>query len=148
MGAQFLDHALRVVLDTNIVVSALVFASGRLSWLRQQWQQGTLVPLVTHDTTDELIRVLSYPKFRLSSEDVKALLGDYLPFCEVVDIRNSEISLPAVRDPNDRIFLAAAIAGSAAYLITGDDDLLAIRATFAIPIITAAELGISLGVRE
>ena len=148
MGAQSLDHALRVVLDTNIVVSALVFASGRLSWLRHQWQQGAIVPLVTHDTTDELIRVLSYPKFRLSSEDVKALLGDYLPFYEVVDIRDSEISLPEVRDPNDRIFLAAASAGNAGYLITGDDDLLAIRANFAIPIITAAELGISLGVRE
>ncbi len=148
MGSQLLEQAIRVVLDTNIVVSALVFASGRLSWLRHQWQQGTLVPLVTHDTTNELIRVLSYPKFRLSSEDVKALLGDYLPFCEVVDIRDSEISLPEVRDPNDRIFLAAASAGNAGYLITSDEDLLAIRETFAIPIITAAGLEIALGIRE
>ena len=148
MGSQRVEQAIRVVLDTNIVVSALVFASGRLSWLRHQWQQGALVPLVTHDTTDELIRVLSYPKFRLSPDDVKALLGDCLPFCEVVDIRDSEISLPAVRDPDDRIFLAAAITGNAAYLITGDADLLAMRSDFAVPIVTAAELETSLGIRE
>ena len=145
MGPQRVEQAISVVLDSNIVVSALVFASGRRSWLRHQWQQGSLVPLVTHDTTNELIRVLSYPKFHLSLDDVKALLGDYLPFCEVVDMREREVSLPEVRDPNDRIFLVAAIIGDAAYLITGDADLLAMRSDFSVPIVTAAELETSLG---
>jgi uncharacterized protein len=58
---------LRVVLDTNIVLSALLFKSGRLAWLLPAWQEYRVVPLVCRDTLDELLRVLDYPKFRLSS---------------------------------------------------------------------------------
>lgn len=60
-------------------------------------------------------------------------------------MREREVSLPEVRDPNDRIFLVAAIIGNAAYLITGDADLLAMRSDFSVPIVTAAELETSLG---
>lgn len=54
----------RVVLDTNVLLSALLFPAGSLSWLRQAWQSEALRPLASRDTTAELIRVLTYPKFR------------------------------------------------------------------------------------
>lgn len=60
---------MRVVLDTNTVLSALLFRKGRLSWLRQVWQQGQLVGLVSEATLRELRRVLNYSKFKFSSTE-------------------------------------------------------------------------------
>ena len=59
----------RVVLDTHLVLSALVFANGRLAALRHAWQGGKCVPIVSKATTAELIRVLAYPKFKLGDQD-------------------------------------------------------------------------------
>ena len=53
----------RVVLDTNLVLSALVFSHGRLGPLRRAWQAGLCMPLVSAVTAAELLRVLQYPKF-------------------------------------------------------------------------------------
>lgn len=55
----------RVVLDSNVVLSALLFSRGRLAWIRAAWQGGRFVPLASKPTVEELIRVLGYPKFRL-----------------------------------------------------------------------------------
>ena len=76
----------RVVLDTSVLVSALLFHSGSLSWLRGTWQSGHILLLVSRDTTKELIRVLTYPKFALSGGEQRNLLDDYLPFCESVTV--------------------------------------------------------------
>ena len=63
----------RVVLDTNVVVSALLFTSGRLAWVRRAWQHQRLRPLVCRETANELLRVLTYPKFRLTDGEQQAL---------------------------------------------------------------------------
>ena len=76
----------RVVLDANTVLSALLFANGRLNWLREHWRTGGCVPLLSRDTARELIRVLAYPKFRLSLADRNELLADVVPYCEVVAV--------------------------------------------------------------
>ena len=129
----------RVVLDTNVVVSALLFGRGRLAWLREAWQSGYFIPLVGHDTAQELIRVLGYPKFRLSRVEQEALLADFLPFAEVVADRTPLDDLPAVRDPYDVMFLALARHANADALVSGDADIQAIRDELVgIPILTAA----------
>ena len=127
----------RIVLDTNVLLSALLFHAGALSWLRLAWQSEAIHPLASHDTTTELIRVLSYPKFKLSSDEREDLLGDYLPWCETVTVPN-KIKLPDCRDPFDRPFLALALTAKADALITGDKDLLALSNLFAVPILTPA----------
>ena len=73
-------RVMRAVLDTNIAVSALLFAHGRLAPVRLAWQANTFAPLVSAATTEELIRVLSHPKFKLSVADRTELLADYLPY--------------------------------------------------------------------
>ncbi len=78
----------RVVLDTNVVLSALLFPSGRLAWLREAWQVGRVVPVVCRETTAELLSALAYPKFRLSVEEREELLADFLPYVEVVALPN------------------------------------------------------------
>ena len=113
----------RVVLDTNVVVSALIFEGGRLVWLRHDWAARRFVPLASKETVDELLRVLAYPKFGLADHEIEALLGDYLPFVEPVHARPAApVAEPA--DPDDRIFLELARVGRAAYLVTGDAGLL------------------------
>jgi putative PIN family toxin of toxin-antitoxin system len=133
-------HALmppRVVLDTNIVLSALVFARGRLVPLRLAWQRALFVPLVSKPTAAELIRVLAYPKFKLSADDQRELLGDYLPWCSSVRIPAKPPATPKIRDPFDQPFLELALVGKADYLVTGDADLHAVSGEFTIPILTA-----------
>ena len=125
----------RVVLDTNVLVSALLFHAGSLSWLRQAWQSAAVRPLASHDTTTELLRVLSYPKFTLTAAEREDLLGDYLPDCETVAVPG-RTKIPTCRDPFDRKFLALAIAARADALITGEKDLLALAQEFAVPIVT------------
>ena len=127
----------RIVLDTNVLLSTLLFHAGALSWLRLARQSEAIHPLASHDTTTELIRVLSYPKFKLTSDEREDLLGDYLPWCETVTVPN-KIKLPDCRDPFDRPFLALALTAKADALITGDKDLLALSHLFAVPILTPA----------
>ena len=68
MGAPPAQVAPRVVFDTAVVVSALLFPRGRLAWMRNSWRSGDVVPLVSRPTVEELIRVLAYPKFKLASD--------------------------------------------------------------------------------
>lgn len=127
----------RVVLDTNVLLSALLFRAGSLSWLRHAWQSGAIRPLASRDTAAELIRVLAYPKFRLGADEREDLLGDYLPWCETVIVTKPR-KLPSCRDPFDRPFLELALTAKADALVTGDSDLLALAGAFAVPILRPA----------
>jgi putative PIN family toxin of toxin-antitoxin system len=125
-----------VVLDTNVLLSALVFASGRLARLRRAWQDGRCVPLASTATATELVRVLGYPKFRLDAAEREDLLADFLPWCRRVRIPARLPALPSCRDPDDQMFVELAWAGKADFLVTGDKDLLALAPAFARAIVT------------
>lgn len=114
----------RLVFDTTTVVSALLFANGRLAWLRQHWRDGSSTPLISRATAAELTRVLGYPKFRLSQDDRRELLAEYLPYCEVIELTEECVSV--CRDENDQPFLDLAQSGKADLLVSGDQDLLAL----------------------
>jgi len=135
---------LRVVLDTNIVVSALLFSTGRLTWLRQAWQCRRLIPLVCRETVHELLRVLAYPKFKLSDAEQQDLLSDFLLYAEAVAIPTPWPALSTCRDDKDNIFLVLAHVGQAHALISGDDDILALCDIFSVRILTAAELALQM----
>lgn len=115
---------MRVVFDTNTVVSALLFERGQLSWLRDHWRSGEVISLVSRPTIDELIRVLAYPKFDLNKAEIEALLADYLPFTRAVTAPSTPKS-PKCSDINDQMFVDLAIQGQADILVTGDGALLA-----------------------
>ena len=116
----------RVVLDTNVVLSALVFGGGAAARLRTAWQAGAFTPIVSTATAQELVRVLAYPKFRLSTADREELLADYLPYATTVQIPDPPPTVPDCRDPFDVMFLELALVGKAKILVSGDRDLLAL----------------------
>jgi putative PIN family toxin of toxin-antitoxin system len=122
VGAQ--AAPLRVVLDTNVVVSVLVFRGGRLGALRSAWQRRAILPLVDAATVAELVRALAYPKFRLGEPEIHALLGEYLPWTETVAPGRAVRGLPRCKDPDDQKFLELAARGRADLLVTGDAALL------------------------
>ena len=123
----------RVVLDTNVVVSALVFRQGRLAWLREAWEAGRIVPVVSAETLAELVRVLAYPKLKLTEEETKNVLAHYMEHAEAMG-KVGMPRIPQYRDPNDRIFLRLAYAARVQALVTGDKDLLALAGKSRIPI--------------
>jgi len=134
-----------VVLDTNIILSALIFNGDTPRALRRAWQDKRLQALVSKATVTELIRVLAYPKFRLDADDREQLLADYLPYCRVVTVPPGMTALPICRDPFDQPFPELAVAGHADYLVTGDKDLLVMADPGPCQIITVAELLTRLG---
>ena len=130
----------RIVLDTNYLVSALVFSGKKLAWLRYAWQSGEIIPLVSKDTANELLRVLMYPKFKLSREEQALLLADFLPYAETVTDLNTPPDLPVIRDQADQMFLTLAVTAKADVQVTGDNDLLVIKDSFNNPpIMTLSE---------
>lgn len=120
----------RVVLDTNVVLSALVFRGSAAAQVRQAWQRGLVLPLASTSTVQELLRVLAYPKFRLSSAEQDELLADYLPYAETVRIPQPPPTVPDCRDALDLPFMHLAVVGKAHVLVSGDHDLLAIATEF------------------
>ena len=100
---------------------------------------GRFLPLASQATTAELLRVLAYPKFQLTSDDIGTLLADYLPFVEPVQIPAGPLALPEPPDPSDRIFLQLAAAGKAPFLVTGDRELLAMESVGACRIVAGPE---------
>lgn len=122
-----MTEAPRVVLDTNTVLSALLFAQGRLVPLRTAWQSGALTVLLCAQSVEVLLRVLAYPKFKLTPGDREELLADYLPFGEAVRPWKKSPAVPPCRDKHDRIFLELASVGAAEWLVTGDRDLLSLH---------------------
>lgn len=120
----------RVVPDTNVVLSALVFRGGKAGQVRRAWQQGALLPLASTTTVQELVRVLAYPTFRLSQAEQQELLADYLPYTETVRIPQPPPHVPACRDPLDEPLMHLAVTGKAQVLVSGNRDLLDIAAEF------------------
>ncbi len=119
MGPQKIN---KVVLDTNVLVSALLF-KGVPGKLIECWKQGQIIPLASRDIIDEFIRVLSYPKFKLTEEEISFLLHkEILPWFEVITVKKYKPYV--VADPDDDKFIWCALAGSADCIISGDEHLL------------------------
>lgn len=134
-----MKHPLQVVIDTNLVLSALVFSGGRLTPLRLAWQNHLLQPLISQATATELIRALAYPKFKLTSAEQEELLADYLPYCKTVRIPTPPPATPKCRDTHDVSFLELALVGKADVLVTGDADLLVLHPFHGIEILNPAD---------
>ena len=130
---------LRVVLDTNVILSSILFG-GRLEFIRRRWKEGRLKLLFSEETFEELVKVLHYPKFALAEEEIDFLLyAEILPYSETVEIK-FKVKEEACMDKEDIKFLECAVSGRADFVVSGDRDLLSVREIEGIKIITPAEL--------
>ena len=128
---------IRVVLDTNVLISALLF-KGELTRMVGLWQRGKMIPVISKETFDELRTVLEYPKFSLSRAEIKSLIEqEILPFFEVVNV--SKHVKGACRDPGDDKFISCALSANADYIVTGDKDLSDLKKYQSVRIIHASD---------
>jgi putative PIN family toxin of toxin-antitoxin system len=130
---------MRVVLDTNVLVSATLIRGGNEDRILRAWRQGGFDLIFPAATLGELARVLSYPKLRnmrwLTAGEVTALLEILTAQSVLVP---GELKVKVCRDPEDDKFVAAGIEGGARYLVTGDKDLLVLQNHDDLRIVTPA----------
>jgi putative PIN family toxin of toxin-antitoxin system len=127
----------RVVLDTNVLISALLFRGG-LSKIVGLWQKGKIIPVISKETFSELLTVLEYPKFSLTQEEIDPIIKyEILPYFEIVEVVKDVKGIS--RDPEDDKFISCAISGSADYIVSGDKDLFDLKQYKSIKIIKASD---------
>ena len=130
----------RVVVDTNIWLSAAISKSGAPAQVvRRVLQMG--VPVFSQATFAEIEARLWKPKFDryLSMETRRAILHEANAVAHWVDIPPDLAAKTYSRDPDDDKFIHTALAASAAWLVTGDQDLLVIETPLSVRILTAGE---------
>lgn len=115
---------MRIVLDTNVLLSGLMLPDSTPGRIVAAWRRRNFDLLVSEPMLEEIARVLAYPKIRKrvgwDSEHISRYIALLRFEAEVVSIAGVEADVPA--DPNDNHLLATLIAGKADWLITGDSD--------------------------
>ncbi len=123
---------MRVVFDTNILVSALVFPGGRGDAALRRIIAGTDQLVMSRAILDELLDVLSR-KFARDAEELAHVAVFISELAMVVAPRRR---LRVVQDDPDNRILECAIAGRAEAILTGDKALLALKNFRNIPVVT------------
>ena len=114
----------RVVLDTNILISALGW-KGNPRTIFIKVIDGEFELVLSHKQLSELLRVLSYPKFKFSSEQKDRFLSILLGIVMLVKTKHSINVIK--EDPDDNIILEPANEMKIDYIISGDGHLLKLK---------------------
>jgi putative PIN family toxin of toxin-antitoxin system len=127
---------MRVVVDTNILVRAMIRPQGTVGPVLLRLRQGEYSLLYARPLLEELVDVLNRPRIRgkygLTDRDIQTVVG-------LILLRGEETAstkrIAACRDPKDDKFLEVAVSGRADVIVTGDEDLLALHPYAGIPIV-------------
>ncbi len=127
---------LRVVLDTNVLVSGLAYPGSIPGRIVATWRQGGLDVVLSRYILDELVRVLPrLPRIQLTTAEIRDLADSLMFLADMVEPQGEPDK--ELRDDADQPVLLTLLAARADYLITGDKDLLALGARY--PVLTPAE---------
>ncbi len=115
---------MRVMIDTNIIISAILFPNGKASAAFLKAVASPYIPLISDCVVDELIQKFE-EKFPDNKEDLELFIVKILPVFEYIKTPEKEIKEEnKIRDKNDRMILRAAIVGKSDLFLTGDKDFL------------------------
>jgi putative PIN family toxin of toxin-antitoxin system len=131
------DQVLKIVIDTNVFISAILFR-GPTSRLVSLWQKNAVSVFMSSEVLKEYAKALGYPKFKLTKSEVRAILEqELLPYVYPFKVKHSLHII--TEDPSDNKFLELAVTGKAGYILSGDKHLLDFKNFRGIKIITPAE---------
>lgn len=127
--------AVGVVLDTNVLVSALGFGGPPLEALLRTFDDDVRL-LASDGTLGELERVMKYDRLPFTGADRTEYLAILRREAAVVQ---PDVDVDVVRDPDDDKFLEVALAGDADYVVSGDQDLLGLETYRGVDVVTPDE---------
>lgn len=131
---------MRVVLDTNIIISSFLVALGAPARIVASWRAGRFDLVVSPALLAEYEEVLGYERIqrrhRMTPEQITTAVSDIARLSILVEPQ----TVPAVieQDPDDDHVLACALAGEAGYIVSGDPHLLNLRQYHGIRILSPA----------
>lgn len=132
---------MKIVLNANIYVSSLVSQFGNPFQIVNRWLRKEFDVLITQAILDEVARVLRYPRIarrhRLSEPDITRFVEMLTQYGMLIE--PAERLGVVVDDESDNRYLECAVAGSADYLVTGDEHLLGIQSYRGVYILNPAE---------
>ena len=130
---------MRVVIDTNVVLSGLIKPGSVPGQVLRAWRDGSIRLVLSEFLIEEIAVTLARPKIQAlvpwPAAQIDRCVLDLRAFCDVVEPAGLNFKYP--RGPDDIPVLATLIASGADLLVTGDRDLLVLREEF--PIETPAE---------
>jgi putative PIN family toxin of toxin-antitoxin system len=130
-------EVIRVVIDTNVLISALLFG-GIPGKFIELWKNRRIKPLVSREIIDEYLKVLAYPKFKLSEQEINYVLyQEILPFFEVLSVKHEPVLIK--EDPSDDKFIRCSQTGKAKVIISGDQHLLSLTSYKEIKILSPSQ---------
>jgi putative PIN family toxin of toxin-antitoxin system len=128
---------IRVVLDTNVLISAVIYG-GNPRRVLEAVISGTVQMSVSEDLVQELQDVLQRPQFGLSIQYIHNTVAEFTSLAEwVAPQKHHEL---VVEDSSDNLILDCAVAAEADYLVTGDSHLLRLHKFGEMRIVTPQEL--------
>ena len=133
-----------VVLDTNVLLSALRTNTSPPARILDDWRAGRFQLVTSVEQIEELRRAASYPRLRRVLP--RAAIGEV-----VNQLRGADVVLERLRragdspDPGDEYLIAMAVASGADFLVTGDREILALRRVAETPILTPRRFATMLG---
>jgi len=127
----------KIVIDTNVFISAVLF--GKQPWkILSLCQAGEFQLLMSKNIITEYTRVLAYPKFKLTHEEINYILKkELIPYISPIKVK-SEFEI-IKDDPSDNMFLSLAHDGKGQYIISGDKHLLELKSFHKIQILTVSD---------
>ena len=130
---------LRVVLDTNIIISGMATTGTVPYKVLEAWRANKFVLLTSPSILQEVQEVLSRPKItsylHLTASGIQSVLN---VLSTRAFITQGILAVDVVvSDPDDNKFIACALEGSATYIVTGDNDLLRIQEYDGVKIVNA-----------
>lgn len=124
LGKKFMTNII-VVLDNNVLVSALLFPQSPPGKIINLWQEKKFKIITSQPMVEEFVGVISRVKFRsnykISTGTIRLLTQKLMGNRIKTRIPRTKVK---IRDPKDIVILATALDGHADYLVTGDKDLL------------------------
>jgi putative PIN family toxin of toxin-antitoxin system len=133
---------LRVVIDTNVIVSGILSRTGAPAELLKAWRERRFLLLSSSEIVTEVRAVVLYPrirnKYHLSDEEIEQTIT-LLEHDALLVAGDAHVAGSVPDDPKDEMFLACALDGQADVIVSGDHHLLDLSIYRDIPIMTARQ---------
>jgi len=130
---------LRVIIDTNVLVSSVISKKGAPAFLIQAWSEGLFDLVISEAIITEIERVLSEHSlkqvFKISNDHIASLV-ELLRRNSILVPGSAAVAGAVPADPTDEMFIAAALDGNADVIVSGDKDLLEIESFQGVAILT------------